>query len=422
MRLGKGEKVEVMNRKDSPVSWHVANILSCNGHNYHVQYDSCPVMPNQQMVETVPRKFVRPCPPTVQGLENCGVGDIVEVFHEYAWKNAVILKTLEGKKQVKSKKIPLQVVSALRKQFYVRLLGNSQEFIADGSNIRMRHAWQDGNWILIGKNSRVTEEIVASKPSTSNCYQKTNFQTQQFNRRPRNVPQTNCTNSKDESAFGKSHIISSRSQKRMSPYCSSVVEMHHCRAQKLRVLEKDGEKQRRVAGPILEKVDAVAYPKEYLGEKNMHASFKIASFNQEQRAKLTDNVGAKNSGNSSDSDACSVGSCSITDQNPNNFQIPFALQPFRETDALCSDAESCYGSGSERSSSLPPKEEVEISIRRLELHAYRRTLEALYASGSLSWEQEALLTNLRIMLHITNDEHLMELKNLISAKTAENVR
>lgn len=68
---------------------------------------------------------------------------------------------------------------------------------------------------------------------------------------------------------------------------------------------------------------------------------------------------------------------------------------------------------------LPLGEDVAARIHRLESHAYRCTLEALYASGPLSWEQEALLTNLRITLHITNDEHLMELRNLISGPMLE---
>ncbi|KAL0323916.1 UNVERIFIED_CONTAM: hypothetical protein Scaly_2358700 [Sesamum calycinum] len=243
MRLRKGDKVEVMNKTEAPVSWRVAEILSGNGHTYRVQYDPYPGMASEQMVETVSRKFVRPCPPPVQGIDNCIDGDIVEVFYEYAWKIAAILKVLGCKKESRSKKI----------QYLVRLLGCSQEFIVDESNIRIRQTWQEDKWNLIGK----------------------------------------CYRSESKQLF-----------------------------------------------------------------------------------------------------------------------VPF-IPACQETDTLCSDAESCYGSGSERkSSSLPLKES-----RRLELRAYRRTLEALYASGPLSWEQEALLTNLRIMLHISNDEHLMELKHLIS-KTA----
>ncbi|KAM7256306.1 hypothetical protein ACFE04_012047 [Oxalis oulophora] len=64
-------------------------------------------------------------------------------------------------------------------------------------------------------------------------------------------------------------------------------------------------------------------------------------------------------------------------------------------------------------------ESVAGKIHSLELHAYRCTLEAFYASGPLSWEQEALLTNLRFSLHISNDEHLIEVRNLISGTSRD---
>ena len=69
----------------------------------------------------------------------------------------------------------------------------------------------------------------------------------------------------------------------------------------------------------------------------------------------------------------------------------------------------------DKGGSTSPKEVVAEIIHRLELHAYHSTLEVLYASGPLSWEHEELLTNLRISLHISNDEHLMEIKNLVSS-------
>ncbi|KAG8375476.1 hypothetical protein BUALT_Bualt10G0103800 [Buddleja alternifolia] len=414
MRFRKGEKVEVMNTKEVPMSWRVAEILSGNGHTYRVKYDSYPGMASQRTVETVSRKFLRPCPSQMQGVQNCIAGDVVEVFYEFSWKIAAILKVLEGKKETKSNKIHLQAAS-VQNQYLVQLLGCSEELIVDQLNIRTRQTWHDDKWILMGKSSRGDEDVISSNPSTSNCNQKMNFHTTQLNTRSKKKLKKDCTNIQDNVAFQGSPIISSRSLKRMSPYDSTIVEGHNGHAQKVRAIEKDGRKQIMVPTPLLEKVDAVAYPREILGETNMHASFKIG-YNEMERGKLSD---VQTESNSSDSDACSVGSCSITDQSPRNYYIPFIPLPCQETETLCSDAESCYGSSSERrSSSLPPKEEVEVSIRRLELHAYQRTLEALYASGPLSWEQEALLTNLRIMLHISNDEHLMEVKHLISAKTA----
>lgn len=278
------------------------------------------------------------------------------------------------------------------------------------------------------QSPRGGEDVIATNPSTFVSHQKMGFQNKQFNTRAQKQPQNNYVNIHDEAALRESHMFSSRSLKRISPYSSSIIEAHNGHAQKLRAIDKDGKKQRTVAAPVLVKVDDVSYRREILGEKNMHASVKIIStgYNEMERTKLNDVLGCsgvRNSAlNSSDSDSCSVGSCSVTDQNPNNFSIPFRPKPWQERHTVCSDAESHYSLGSERkSSSLPPKEEVEVSIRKLELRAYRRTLEALYASGLLSWEQEALLTNLRIMLHISNDEHLMELKNLISSKTATNI-
>ncbi|KAL0327598.1 UNVERIFIED_CONTAM: hypothetical protein Sangu_1837800 [Sesamum angustifolium] len=352
-------------------------------------------MASNQMVEMVPLKFLRPRPPLVQGVESCIAGDIVEVFYEYSWKIAAILK----------------------------------ELVIDRSDIRMRQTWHDDKWILMGKSSQAGDDVVSSKPSTSNCCAEMNFQVPHFNARAKSRPRKYLMNIQDNAALLGSAATSSRSLKRMSPYNSSIVETHNGHIQKLRKVEREGWKQRVVASPVLEKLDAVAYPREILGEKNMHASFNIIpyGYNQMQRAKENDFLGysgvRSSELNSSDSDACSVGSCSVTNQSPKNCYGDSMPVHCQEIDTLSSDAESSYGSGSQRRSSfLPPKEELEVSIRRLELHAYRSTLEALYASGPLSWEQEALLTNLRIMLHISNDEHLNELKHLSSTKTAISVR
>ncbi|PIN00894.1 hypothetical protein CDL12_26600 [Handroanthus impetiginosus] len=252
MRLRKGDKVEVMNKKEAPVSWHVAEILSGNGHTYHVSYDSFPGMASEQLVETVPRKFVRPCPPLVQGVVNCIAGDIVEVFYKYAWKIAAILKVLEAKKETKSRKIPLQAAGS-QNQYLVRLLGCSQELIVDESSIRMRQTWCDDKWILLGKSSQGEEDVVANKPSTSNCYQKVNLQIPQFNARAKKQHQKGSRNIQDEVAFSKSHMISSRSLKRVSPYSPSIIEARNGPVQKLRAVDKGGRRQRVNAAPALEK-------------------------------------------------------------------------------------------------------------------------------------------------------------------------
>lgn len=269
------------------------------------------------------------------------------------------------------------------------------------------------SWFYNVQSSRGGEDVTASKPSTSTHPKHVNFKITLPNTRAKKTPQRNCISTLDESRFVESHH-DSRSLKRMSPYGSSINEAHD---QKLRAIEQ-GKKQRVAAVPVSECSDAVSYIRDNLGERNM-----TTEYNQRVRVKINDGPRFRNSlSSSSDSDACSIGSCSVTDQSPNHLDLPSTYLVSRETDAVSSDAESGYGSGFERKcSSLPPEEEVKISIRRLELQAYRRTLEALYASGPLSWEQESMLTNLRISLHISNDEHLTELKHLISAKTAVSV-
>ncbi|KAH6790907.1 hypothetical protein C2S51_005913 [Perilla frutescens var. frutescens] len=423
MRFKAGDKVEVMNNKEVPVSWRTAEILSCSGDTYTVQYGCYP-----QLVEMVSRKFVRPCPSSQQDVKSFITGDIVEVFHQHSWKIAVVLNVLTGKKESKKNKIHYKV-STFKNQYLVRLTGCSKELALDRSNIRMRHTWNDGKWVPMRKIPQVGDDVIVSKPATLNCCPKMNFQVPQFNSRAKYQAGEDCGNIQNDATMRESAVISSRSLKRMSPYVSSIVEANDGHVQKFKAAEKEGRKQRVVTNRVLEKVDAVAYPKETLGETHMHTSYNIISngYNQMEREKQNDVLGCSgvrdSELNSSDSDACSVGSCSVANQSLKNCYNHFMPVHCQETDTLCSDAESSYGSESERkTSSLPLKEEVGVSIRSLELHAYRSTLEALYVSGPLSWEQEALLTNLRIMLHISNDEHLKELKHLISTKTASTLR
>lgn len=61
------------------------------------------------------------------------------------------------------------------------------------------------------------------------------------------------------------------------------------------------------------------------------------------------------------------------------------------------------------------EEEAAAALHGLQLEAYRSTMRALYASGPLTWAQEALLTNLRLSLNISNEEHLLQLKRLLSS-------
>ncbi|CAN7018027.1 unnamed protein product [Brassica oleracea var. botrytis] len=102
------------------------------------------------------------------------------------------------------------------------------------------------------------------------------------------------------------------------------------------------------------------------------------------------------------SDACSVGSCSpIRYDESTSFLDGSSSQ---DADSCSSDAESSKGC----------RQEVRRSCRP-ELSTYRSTLGKLFAQGPLNWDQEASLTDLRLSLDISTDEHLMEIRNLTSS-------
>lgn len=218
--------------------------------------------------------------------------------------------------------------------------------------------------------------------------------------------------------FEESHAVSCRTLKRASPYFFSQVEAYDGRVLKRKVTHYENECSRLVSleSAGLEKVDDVAYPREFL-DQNYSWSNKVSRCYEKGKEEHNGFDLLLNQSEPTDHDTdASIGSCSINGDKPSPNKLHTRNLAGSSNDAaFSSDAESCNNCGSEEEEGLPPLEDVATRIHRLEFHAYRNTLAALYASGSISWEQEALLTNLRIWLHISNEEHLIELKNLISS-------
>ncbi|KAI7987361.1 hypothetical protein LOK49_LG13G00344 [Camellia lanceoleosa] len=228
--------------------------------------------------------------------------------------------------------------------------------------------------------------------------------------------------------FQESHIVSSRTLNRGLPDCYSQVDAPARTSQKFRVIAKEGRCHHLLAAnPFPLKIDAVLSHREMQGEKNFYTSFnsRTTHFTEVdvEREKPSGADGCSHAvslePNDADNITCTLASCGITSNDSFKLRCNFSRGPVEDTEGNCSDAESvCHRGFKEGNCFLPRQVELAEEIHRLELHAYRCTIEALHALGPLSWEQETLVTNLRLSLHISNDEHLMELRNLVSTATS----
>ncbi|KAL2338330.1 hypothetical protein Fmac_012776 [Flemingia macrophylla] len=398
MRFKKGNKVEVLSKVEVPCgSWLCAEIICGNGHQYTVKYDGYEGDAGEAIVERVFRKDIRPCPPALELTDNWRAGDVVEVFQNCSWKMATILKVL-GKNYI-----------------VVRLLGSSLEFQVSKFDIRVRQSWQDDKWIIVGKGSAGCENRKRSSAQLQKTATKAKLSGSIYYR-----PE------KKKSSILESQLVSFK----QGTY--SQVEAYAEPPPKFWALENDDGRchKTRVRNPPkpLKQVQGVGFPRVAVAEECVPGSVnnrktRISNMMDIERRKQTVAVGCpfgeNLESNHADSITCSVGSCSITTRNSYKLQFPVSAGPFEDVDSSFSDAESVCERGYEEGNCSPPtQEELAAEIHRLELHAYRCTIEALHASGPLSWEQEALMTNLRLSLHISNDEHLMELRNLISSENS----
>ncbi|TVU44613.1 hypothetical protein EJB05_04058 [Eragrostis curvula] len=112
---------------------------------------------------------------------------------------------------------------------------------------------------------------------------------------------------------------------------------------------------------------------------------------------------------------CSVASCSVND--PDHFYGNAQSKRHATAATGVAFADDAMSSCPCTSGREEENDEAAagVDVHALELAAYRSTMRALYASGPLTWEQESLLTNLRMSLNISNEEHLRQLRRLLSS-------
>ncbi|CAH8390100.1 unnamed protein product [Eruca vesicaria subsp. sativa] len=119
--------------------------------------------------------------------------------------------------------------------------------------------------------------------------------------------------------------------------------------------------------------------------------------------------------------ASSVGSCSME----MNGLTTLSFTPIETGHSSDTESSSCgYRSIKfKKKSGFTAKGSEAADIHRLELDAYRCSIERLHASGPIiTWEQETWITNLRLRLNISNEEHLLQIRNLISDDNSSTYR
>ncbi|KAG1335556.1 hypothetical protein COCNU_03G016750 [Cocos nucifera] len=352
MRFKKGSKVEVLNKKEVP-SGSWWPAEIISGNGHNYYVRYDPYLANMgTTMERVPRKVIRPCPLSEKGPRDWVPGDIVEVLDNNSWKLAEVSRVVDDG------------------YFFVRLLGSCREFKVHTSDLRLRQSWQDEKWVVIQKDSGKPDYRMMSslsKGKKSKCQ----------------MPQP-CLES-------HSAVVFSRGTKKRPRVSPQHIERCNEASRKMRAIEKDGRCERIFGIHSSQSLEKRGIP-------NIDIKCCLVTSSEPSDAEST---------------SSSVGSCSASNS---PYRLPHCpgMGLTQDLSSHSDDAEICCGSG--RESSPPTKEVLAAEIHQLELHAYRSTMRAFYASGPISWEQEALVTDLRLMLNISNDEHLLELKNLVTSE------
>lgn len=125
--------MEVLKKENDPCGcWFPGIVASADGNNCIVRYKGVINNKGEPVVERVHGEDVRPRPPIEKG-EGWKVGDIAEVFDIQCWRVAKIVKVLKNV------------------HFVVRLFGSIQLREFHKSNLRIRQAWHNNKWSVVGK-------------------------------------------------------------------------------------------------------------------------------------------------------------------------------------------------------------------------------------------------------------------------------
>ncbi|XP_042517170.1 uncharacterized protein LOC122091354 isoform X1 [Macadamia integrifolia] len=397
MKFREGNTVEVLRTKLDPCgSWFPGKIVEVKGDQCTVRYELLLNCEGEPVVEKVHRDDVRPQPPFLR-KERWVNGDVAEVFDTHSWRSGKVAKVMNNNR------------------FVVRLFGSIQLREFRKSDLRVQQIWHNMKWVKIGKVGGY-KQINYNVAENCSIYSRGLFIYED--------PQQGIQEeTHSEERIWMDHVktlspMKTLKRDRESHFKSSpadaVAASVHRRWQ---ATTKQGKHDHLPVRnlPLIEQVDAVSSLKAKLGEKCIKRYFDMDVENEKTNS-FSLRIPSMPVQVTEESNECSVTSCSSNNVGECN------VRNSRKASRIISDSPSnCVGSSCttrSRRKYLPSwaEDELEANIHKLELVAYKSTVQALYSSGPLSWEQESLLTNLRLSLHISNEEHLLQLRQLLSSQ------
>ncbi|XP_065019609.1 uncharacterized protein LOC135581135 [Musa acuminata AAA Group] len=397
MKFKEGDRVEVLRSKEEQYgSWFPAKITSLNGYTYTVRYELFHSSEGKPVVETVHEGDVRPSPPPQDRRElRLVIGGIAEVLDLCSWRVGKVMKVIKEDRIV------------------IKLFGSIQLQEHSVSDLRVPQAWQNNQWLMIDMGIKGKQFGYDYIPSSSNSARKLDCGASQGIDKQAS-PGQRC---KQKRASCNSPIKAGK--RNLNSHCgfSPVNLVGGTKRKRKSSADKSNKLSTR---SLPKKVDCVSFSKDIVAEHFLHKSNKdrTTTFPQMNADKGFTNNHVVNSSSiplavTEEDIECSVASCSGNEYPGYSYQN---LREHRKDTALDSfdDAiSSCPIEGKEYQSKSG--DELAANVHELELQAYQYTMQALHASGPLSWEQESLLTNLRLSLNISNEEHLLHLRHLLSA-------
>ncbi|XP_038692110.1 uncharacterized protein LOC119990325 isoform X2 [Tripterygium wilfordii] len=379
MKLKERNKVEVLRQEHEPCgSWYPGIIVLVDGDDYVVRYRFLTDQKGTLVMEKVHRVDVRPQPPHKMG-KRWKVGDVVEVFEIPCWRVGKVVKVLE------------------KDRFVVRLPGSIHFKEFHGSNVRIRQVWDSNTWSTIGK-------VAQNKEFANGDTGRNREHSSSISRALLPVKGEDSWSEKKKVLMGdlrdaRVHLKIQdpvrKTKRSFGPSSSDLLVGGRSKKRKSRQYMGECD------GDLFDAVDNIS--SETLGVEENFSKGLVAMDTTMGKATTNGLHTSSWPHQSMDNDGQGfVASCSSN--NSSNE---------REN----SDTESSFPSlASKKQVSLLIADELEFDIHELELCAYKSTMQALYASGPLSWEQESLLTNLRLSLHISDEEHLLQVRFLLSAQ------